>query len=279
MEEKCSFSQHWHRNAQYAFCAKNIQGDPCARIFNQTPFITPFIHWLRFSTTVLKSGLSLIKPFCHKHVKENCAQMNFLTETRLFCDMIRVKAMWTWIKSSGSVICQAGRYVSGKTGMLQGQTAAPGNPSRLCRLETWMTLTLSVSWCELLVHAEPGVLKTVSCDAVWTVCTVSDAQRPVRVQTWTRRMTRRENICRRKRTAHQHHHHHASISCTKTNRQARKQPDPTTKSFTFHKFPARGLHSLIICNGCCEPLCTLHAYGFSALRELCSIHGWHRWFP
>lgn len=84
--------------------------------------------------------------------------------------------------------------------------------------------------CELLVHAEPGVLKTVCCDAAWTVCTISDAQRPVRVQTWTRRMTRRENICRRKRTAHQHHHHHASISCTKTNRQARKQPDPTTRA-------------------------------------------------
>lgn len=130
--------------------------------------------------------------------------------------------------------------------------------------------------CELLVHAEPGVLKTVCCDAAWTVCTISDAQRPVRVQTWTRRMTRRENICRRKRTAHQHHHHHASISCTKTNRQARKQPDPTTKSFTLHKFPARGLHSLIISNRCCEPLGSLHADSFSALRELCSIHGWHR---
>lgn len=44
--------------------------------------------------------------------------------------------------------------------------------------------------CELLVHAEPGVLKTVCCDAAWTVCTISDAQRPVRVQTWTRRMTK-----------------------------------------------------------------------------------------
>lgn len=99
----------------------------------ESSIITPSIHWLCFSATLLKSQT------------ENCAQMNLLTETRLFCNMIRVKAMWTWKKSSGSVICQAGRYVSGKTGMLQGQTAAPGNPSRLCRLQTWMTLTLSVS--------------------------------------------------------------------------------------------------------------------------------------
>lgn len=97
-------------------------------------------------TTLLCHSIKIrLKPD-RKPVKENCAQMNLLTETRLFCDMIRVKAMWTWKKSSGSVICQAGRYVSGKTGMLQGQTAAPGSPSRLCRLQTWMTLTLSVSY-------------------------------------------------------------------------------------------------------------------------------------
>lgn len=131
---KCSFSHHWHRNAQYAFCAKNIQRDPCARIVNHNS-----IHSL---TTLLCHSIKITD---RKPVKENCAQMNLLTETRLFCNMIRVKAMWTWKKSSGSVICQAGRYVSGKTGMLQGQTAAPGNPSRLCRLQTWMTLTLSVS--------------------------------------------------------------------------------------------------------------------------------------
>lgn len=42
---------------------------------------------------------------------------------------------------------------SSKTEMLQGQTAAPGNLSRLYCLQTWTTLTLGHS--ELFLHAAP----------------------------------------------------------------------------------------------------------------------------
>lgn len=130
--------------------------------------------------------------------------------------------------------------------MLQGQTAAPGNLSRLCCLQTWMSLTLGLRHSELFspcrareavgdvsIHQEQCDKYAACCDADTGGQHASDAQRPWGVTRLN--MGAQDDKTRKhlpERTAQ-----HPSISCTKINRHSRRQPEPSGIRTTSKKHP------------------------------------------
>ena len=87
--------------------------------------------------------------------------------------------------------------------MLQGQTAAPGNLSGLCFLQTWMSLTLALRpLSELFLHAGLGeqsgafIFPSKSAIRCAACCDADSGGQHADAQKWAHRMTRRENICR-----------------------------------------------------------------------------------
>ena len=156
---------------------------------------------------------------------------------------------------------------SWNTEMLQGQTAAPGNLSRLCFLQTWMSLTLALRHTELFLRAGLGEQSGLfysrqHCSADNTHLTLrnrctglQDAQTSARA------------------------HCAASISCTKINwleieRASRKT---TNKHQTLHMHgPARSLHSYIIVPWCMQAR-SLHYTGESSAKWQLRHGQWLWW--